>query len=147
MLYCFETTVSPPILTPAPLGEGFFFFVLCAFLYQPAGKAAEQTLLAISICIEAFGLSVMKSGDMLCVLGGSSSWLMFSMNFYSETLKELNFYHLHHLQEAHLRLRRSSLSPFTAVPCCDILSVGKEVKVWKSKINMRLSLHWPGCVE
>nr|DAV22837.1 MAG TPA: hypothetical protein [Caudoviricetes sp.] len=52
-------------------------------MYQPAGKAAEQTLLAISICIEAFELSVMKSGDMLCVLGGSSSWLMFSMNFYS----------------------------------------------------------------
>lgn len=54
---------------------------LC-LLYQPAGKAAEQTLLAISICIEAFEMKVMKSGDILCVLGGSSGWLMFSMDFY-----------------------------------------------------------------
>jgi hypothetical protein len=75
------SSLSP--FPPATSGAGFFFFVFCAFLYQPAGKAAEQTLLAISICIEAFELSVMKSGDMLCVLGGSSSWLMFSMNFYS----------------------------------------------------------------
>ena len=55
---------------------------LCLF-YQPAGKAAEQTLLAISICIEAFEMKVMKSGDILCVLGGSSGWLIFSMDFYS----------------------------------------------------------------
>lgn len=55
---------------------------LC-LLYQPAGKAAEQTLLAISICIEAFEMKVMKSGDILCVLGGSSGWLIFSMDFYS----------------------------------------------------------------
>ena len=28
-------------------------------------------------------MKVMKSGDILCVLGGSSGWLIFSMDFYS----------------------------------------------------------------
>nr|DAH66298.1 MAG TPA: hypothetical protein [Caudoviricetes sp.] len=32
MLYCFETTISPLILAPAPSGAGFFFSIGAIFL-------------------------------------------------------------------------------------------------------------------
>jgi hypothetical protein len=83
VVYCLRYLVA---LSRGVMGRSLLLSEAAQFLcllYQPAGKTAEQTLLAISICIEAFEMKVMKSGDILCVLGGSSGWLIFSMDFYS----------------------------------------------------------------
>lgn len=74
-------------LPSRPVRGGFLFLrFLCLFVSasrksRRANAVGDQHL--YRGFRDAFELSVMKSGDMLCVLGGSSSWLMFSMNFYS----------------------------------------------------------------